>query len=315
MLRAVLSVVAAGVLSAAAPRTYEIRGRILPPSPAAVSLFGATTPFHADATAGENGAFRFRALLPGQYTIAVLLPGRGELRQTIDLGPATSDPQGRASITIRVDEDHPLSREAIVNFTKVSTRELSIPESARREYAEAEKQLARREVNAAVTHLQKAVSIAPQFTNAWNTLGTIAYQTRDYQNAEKDFRAALEQNPAAYEPLVNLGGTLLSEDKAAEALNYNRDAVRSRPDDALANAQLGMNYAALGNLDLGQQYLEIAKRIDPGHFSYPQLTLARIHLERNERAAAAEELRDFLAHHPDSPRAGAVREQLQSLEK
>ena len=129
------------------------------------------------------------------------------------------------------------------------------------------------------------------------------------------FSKSAPGKPGSYEPLVNLGGTLLSEGKGGAALPYNRDAVLARPNDALCNAQLGLNYVMLKNLDLGQKYLEIAKRIDPGHFSYPQLTLARIHIERNERAAAADELRDFLQRHPDYPQALQIREQLQALEK
>jgi tetratricopeptide (TPR) repeat protein len=296
-------------------RAYEIRGNIAPGSPASVSLFGATTPFHAETVAGQDGAFRFRGLLPGQYTVAIFVTGRGEIRQTVEVGPGTADSKGRLFVTIRAEDSHLVSGEVLEVSSKVSTRELSIPGNARREYAEAEKRLAHRDAAAAVTHLEKAVHIAPQFTAAWNTLGTIAYQTGQYARAEEYFRQALQQNPASYEPLVNLGGALLSGGKADDALPYNRDAVRSRPNDALSNVQLGMNYTMLGNLDLGQKYLGIGKRIDPGHFSYPQLTLAHIHLQRNERAAAAEELRDFLERHPGSPRAPQAREQLQALEK
>ena len=115
-------------------------------------------------------------------------------------------------------------------------------------------------------------------------------------------------------PSVNLGGVLLNEGKPSEALPYNRFAVLSRPHDALANSQLGMNYLMLGDLKSSQGYLEIAKRIDPAHFSYPQLTLARIHLSRNERDLAAQEFRDFLHRHPDAPESARVRQQLAALE-
>ncbi len=312
MYHATLVLAVAGSLHAAR-HAYELRGSIVPESPAAVSLFGATTPFHTATVASQHGSFRFRELSPGQYTIAIFLPGRGEVRQTVELGPGTADAKGRLFVTINVDDSHLISGEVIGAFSKVSTSELSIPESARHEYEEAERRLARRDVAVAIAHLENAVRTAPQFSAAWNSLGTIAYQTRQYPRAEECFRKALEENSTAYEPLVNLGGALLTEGKADDALPYNRDAVRSRPNDALSNAQLGMNYAALGNLDLAQHYLEIAKRIDPSHFSYPQLTLARIHLKRNERAAAAEELRDFLARHPDSPQAAQARKQLQEL--
>ncbi|HLN02515.1 MAG TPA: tetratricopeptide repeat protein [Bryobacteraceae bacterium] len=295
-----------------AGQTYELRGRLAPESPAAVSLFGATTPFHAETPADEQGRFRFRALAPGEYIVAVFIPGKGEVRQTIEIGPGTADDKGRIELTIPIAD---ASAEALPDRAKVSSRELSIPDSARREYAAAQEKLSKRDVADAVAHLQRAVAIAPQFTSAWNNLGTIAYQARQYARADECFRKALEQNPSAYEPLVNLGGVLLNEGKPDEALPYNRFAVLSRPHDALANSQLGMNYFMLRNLESSQEYLEVAKRIDPAHFSYPQLTLARIHLLRKERTLAAQELRDFLHRHPDAPESTHVRQQLAEIEQ
>ena len=298
-----------------AERPFEIRGRLVPESASMVSLFGATTPFYAGTQSDARGRFRFRGLAAGQYTLAVFIPGTGEVRQTVELGPATAGSKGRLDLTIPTGDPLLVSQEALPDRAKVSARELSIPESARREYENAQKNLGRRNVAAAVSHLERAVAIAPQYAKAWNNLGTIAYQARQYTRADECFRKALEQNPGSYEPLVNLGGVLLNEGKPEDALPYNRYAVLSRPHDALANSQLGMNYFALGNLESSQKYLEAAERIDPAHFSYPQLTLARIHLLRNQRGRAAQELRDFLRRHPGASETAQVRDELAALER
>jgi Tfp pilus assembly protein PilF len=295
-----------------AQRLYELNGRITPESKAIVSVFGALTPFHAEILADSRGRFHFRSLLQGEYTIAVFIPGQGEVRQTVEVGPGTADARGQIAVIISIES---ISREALHERAIVSTHELSVPASAQREYAEAQKKLARREVASAVLHLERAVEIAPQFSAAWNNLGTIAYQTREYARAEEHFRKALEQDAGSFQPLVNLGGVLLTEGKPDEALKYNLYAVLSRPNDALANAQLGMNYFAVGSLDLAEKYLELAKRIDPSHFSFPQLTLAQIHLRRNQLRAAAGEFRDFLERHPDAPEVARVRELLSSIER
>ncbi|MBI4877312.1 MAG: tetratricopeptide repeat protein, partial [Acidobacteria bacterium] len=140
-----------------------------------------------------------------------------------------------------------------------------------------------------------------------------AYQTRKYSQAEAHFREALVQEPQAYEPLVNLGGALLTQGKLDEALAFNLHAAGRRPDDALANSQLGMNYFFLGKSDLGIKYLNIAKKLDPAHFSNPQLTLAEIYLRRNDRRAAAADLEEFLRLHPDWPAAEGVRQAIEKL--
>ena len=157
------------------------------------------------------------------------------------------------------------------------------------------------------------MEIAPQFADAWNTLGTIAYQTQQYERAEQCFRTALDQNPRAYEPLVNLGGVLVTTHKLAQALVYNQNAVLIRPNDALANSQLGLTYFYVGNFDLAVKYLNIARGIDASHFSHPQLVLAEIYLRRGENRAAADVLEDFVKRHPDYPTADKIRENIVKL--
>jgi tetratricopeptide (TPR) repeat protein len=131
------------------------------------------------------------------------------------------------------DEDYDLRRRT------VPARQLCVPEKAVRDYDDAQKALGRRDVATAVKRLEHAVALAPQFSAAWNELGTIAYQTRKFDRAAECFRAALEADPSAYEPLVNLGGVLITLDNLDEAWKYNVYAVLVRPADALANAQLG----------------------------------------------------------------------------
>ena len=136
-----------------------------------------------------------------------------------------------------------------------------------------------------------------------------------YTLAENHFRKALEADPQAFEPLVNLGGVLLNLGQADEALPLNLHAVLRRPNDALANSQLGMSYFLLRKPDLAGKYLAIAKQLDPEHFSHPQLMLSEIYLQRNELAAAIEELEDFLRRHPDAPEAESVKAKIKRLRR
>ena len=292
---------------------YELSGRLVPKEYARVAVFGANSPFQAETESDESGRFRFRHLRAGPYMIAVSIGGRGEARQTVEVGPGTADLHRRIFLTLQFKESDFVFQDMVRRRNSVSTRQLAIPASALHDYQEAGKDLEKHEVESAAKRLEHAVQVAPQFAMAWNELGTIAYQTGQYDRAERCFRMALEQDPRAYEPLVNLGGALINTHKLDEALMYNQDAVLTRPNDALANSQLGMAYFATGNFDLAVKYLEIARRIDPTHFSHPQLVLAEIHLRRGENSAAADVLEDFLQHHPDYPRAEQVRENIAKL--
>jgi len=287
---------------------YELAGRVQPEAFVSVRLHGATSPFTAVTESDLEGHFRFRKLLAGTYTLVVIEPGRGEVRRTVEVSPSLANSKGQVKVTVDLRPSELESRQAMERRAKVSVRDLSIPSEARREYEAADKKLARRDVAGAVAQLERAVGIAPNFATAWNHLGTIAYETGQYVLAESDFRKALEADPNAFEPLVNLGGVLINLGKLDEALERNLDAVQQRPRDALANSQLGMVYFYLGNLDLALKYLTLAKQTDPAHFSHPQRLLAEIHLKKNELAEAAEELEDLLMRHPDLGDGGKIRE-------
>jgi len=61
------------------------------------------------------------------------------------------------------------------------------------------------------------------------------------------------------------------------------------------------------------KYLERARKLDPAHFSHPQLFLAEIHLRRGEKEQAALVLEDFLRYHPDYPQAEIMRRNIVKL--
>jgi tetratricopeptide (TPR) repeat protein len=311
MLRYLSPLVAALAASAAGPN-YELSGRMVPRSGAYVSLFGSTVPFSASTLADLDGRFHFKKLEPGMYTLSIYSRRRGEARRTVEVGPASADAKGRVALTLQLKDSDFVFSTALRRHV-VSARQLAIPEAAKREYRDAQKDLSRYNVDSAVKRLEHAVDLAPQFSAAWNNLGTIAYQTRQYDRAEECFRTAVDQDPQSYEALVNLGGVLVTVRKLDEAMDYNLKAVLARPNDALANAQLGMTYFSLGQYDLAVKYLEHTRHIDPANFSYPQLLLFQIYSRRGERDAAAEALEDFLARHPDWPQAAKMRETITGL--
>jgi tetratricopeptide (TPR) repeat protein len=114
--------------------------------------------------------------------------------------------------------------------------------------------------------------------------------------------------------VVNLGGLLLATGRLQEALTYNEKAVAQRPKDPLANAQAGITYFELGDVDRAEPALTAAERADPAHFTRPQLFLAKIHLRRGEREEARRELEDCLARHPDDGDAERLRAEIRDLD-
>jgi tetratricopeptide (TPR) repeat protein len=297
---------------------YELTGRIEPPAAVSVFLHGALRPYQNSTTSDEDGRFHFSKVPEGTYTLVISTEARGDLMQTVELSAGTVDSKGRLDIVLTIDAAKLESEGGRGTAAIVSATMLSIPERATREYEEAQRCLSRRdgqETVCAGTHLKRAVEIAPRFTAAWNQLGTMAYQSQEYNDAEAHFRKALEADLEAFEPLVNLGGVLLNLARPREALEYNQRAVARRPNNALANSQLGLAYFYLNDQDAAEKYLKIAVHLDPAHFSHPQLTLAEIYERRGDRASALEQLRDFLRRHPDSPQAETARAKIADLSR
>jgi tetratricopeptide (TPR) repeat protein len=299
----------------AADAVFDLAGRIHPEERAAVTLFGDTFPFTASTLSEADGRFRFQKLRAGAYTVSVFMPNRGEARQTIEVGASMADSHGRVSLDLSFKEADFALEDALRRRHSVSTGQLAIPAKAQRDYEEAHRELARHDADAATRRLEEAVKLAPQFAAAWNELGTIAYQTQKYARAEECFREALKQDPQAFEPLVNLGGVLVTVQRAGEAWEFNARAAALRPNDALAQSQLGMNYFELSDLDLSVKHLERARSLDPAHFSHPQLLLAEIYSRRAQKIAAADVLEEFLRYHPDWPQAGNMRQRIAELRK
>ena len=272
-----------------------------------VFLQSVLTPFGAR-TIANGGEFKFKRLPAGTYTLMIAVPRSGEMTRTVEVSPSFADSKGKITLTITFEPGH-----AVAGRT-VSATALSIPKSAHDEYLKAQDRLARNDITGAVAHLKKAVEIAPQFAAALNNLGTIAYQSKKYYEAEGYFRQAIEQDPDAYDPLVNLGGTLISMGKVQESLAYNQRAVKVRPEDPLVRAQLGQVYFFLGQLDAAEAELRKAKALDPSHFSGPQLVLAEIYRRKKEPARAVLELEEFLKLHPDTSRAAELRRTIRKLQ-
>jgi Tfp pilus assembly protein PilF len=291
---------------------YRLRGVLQPAAKAVITLDGYSTTFTGSVLAAPNGEFEFKDLRAGTYTLILGVPNRGEIRRTIEIGPSTADAKNCVPLSLVID-DSLFGREAARREGTVSMRELAIPEKARKAYQESQRQLARRNQQKAIESLEKAVRIAPGFSGAWNNLGTLFYKSAQYEKAEEAFRAALTASPGSFEPLVNLGGVLLTLNRPSEAYTFNLYSVLSRPEDALANSQMGMNYFALGRMELARKYLHEARRIDPGHFSRPQLLLAEICLRRGDKQGAARELEEYLRYHPDVPNRAKVEATIRKL--
>jgi hypothetical protein len=155
MFRFLLPAVLAAATFAAEP-LFELSGQLLPPGRASVSLFGIRNPFTAATVADAAGRFSFKNLQADDYTVAVIIPGRGEARRTVEVGTAVAGPHGRVSLTLDL-KDAGFEPVAPIRRDSVSTSQLAIPDEALRLYHQARKDLERHDPEAAAKRLVEFV--------------------------------------------------------------------------------------------------------------------------------------------------------------
>ncbi len=298
-------------MAAGFAETFTLEGKVEVRHLSEVTLHGATSSFQSTKQVLPNGRFKFDKLTPGSYTLSVAVAGLGEWRRTVVVGAEMADARRRVRVTVDAEG---FNRDPSAGQT-VSMRVLQLPKEAKELYAKGLRCLETRDTACAEDRMLAAVKAAPQFAEVWNQLGTMAYHRKEYPLAAERFRKSLEADPKLYAPLVNLGGVAINLGDLDTAWQANVQAVLREPNDALANSQLGMTYLALNRLELAEKYLAEACRLDPSHFSLPQLHLAEVHFRRQKWAQAAGELEKLLRLHPGMEGADKIRAEIDKLRK
>ncbi len=311
-LRACRLTVAFGLLCAAdaASETLTLRGIVTPDLPRGVAVISAVGRAFYNEALVRNSAFMFKKLEPGAYTLTVLDPQWGITSRTVQVTRSLADRSGRVEIQVVLKRSEASRRRNLERESSVSLGGLAVSPKARAAFRAARRRLTKGDREGGAARLLQAVELSPGFVEAWNELGTLAYKSDDYEQAEEYFRAALRHDPQAFAPLVNLGGALLSQQRIDDALPYNLMAQSMRPDDALANAQLGMNFFYKQQFDKAQSHLIRAKEADRGHFSQPQFFLAEIYVRKGKPQEARRELEELMRLHAGAPAAESARQAL-----
>jgi len=251
----------------------------------------------------------FKSLEPGIY-IFCLMGEKGRQRcQSIDLVP---EPNQKSHRFDKRFEAPPLGVNQ-KDAHKVSARKLAVPGKARKEMLRAEEAQLKGDREEALRHLERAIEIYPAYADALNNLGTYYHRSGDYERSVQYFTNATKLDPEFFAGWVNLGGSLLALGRLQSALDANKRALELRPNDSLANSQVGINYFYLRNYAEAKRFLQKVLSLDPYSANSPQLFLAHIAFAEKEHDTAQQYILSYLELHPNSPQAPHLRRTLQNL--
>jgi tetratricopeptide (TPR) repeat protein len=225
---------------------------------------------------------RKNGISPGKMRRTVLAL-RAKLRNISD--PLTQFRIYTEGSSIRVDIEggtmEPVSGQLLLNFEAADLKKLlSFPgakapsgdERRQRQKAEAEalfeKGLRLEQSGAVIADIvatyQRAVQLDSGCTGALVNLGTLYFNSRQFEKAEELYRQAIEVDPKYALAHFNLGNLCDERGRRAEALEHYRIAIELNPQYGDAHYNLALLYQSMGETINAVRHWQTYLRIDPG---------------------------------------------------
>lgn len=114
---------------------------------------------------------------------------------------------------------------------------------------------------AAIANFNKALELDPTFVDAWVRKGVTLYDQEDYYESMKCFNRAIELSPNSFKALYNRGKNRLKLDDAELAIRDFSKACQKKPRHAACHEYLSQAYAAIGNDEMANRHLQIAREL------------------------------------------------------
>lgn len=247
-----------------------------------------------------GGKAKFEQVPAGDFHLRVQFHSGRLLTRSfrVDRDHAADDRDLKLELRAR---DAETTRDSLGARHVVTAQELKVSDDVQQRFRKAWKAMEIGSWFEARKLLEECVEKAPGYFDAWNNLGVVARRVDDLEAAEGHFRMALHLRPEAYEPHANLSEVLSALEKRDEALAMAKRAHRIRPNDAGANAMLGIQYFLAKQWAECIPYLEAAMQADPRSYYYPQISLAVAYEKLGRPDAAARSLEHWLKHHATNP--------------
>lgn len=154
---------------------------------------------------------------------------------------------------------------------------LTAPDSAQMHEMLAHEEIKRGQTNEAVAEFRKALAINPNLPGAHFDLAELLKTSQNpavKKEAQREYRAALAQNPMDARAERRLGEIDAGFGNTKQAFEEYSEAVRMQPDDADANLDLAMMLIQMGQREKALPLLEKVVRQDP--------TIALAHLRLSQ---------------------------------
>jgi Tfp pilus assembly protein PilF len=256
----------------------------------------------------DSGAFSFRRLNGGTYTLTVDAGREYEIAvETVDIVAA---PRRRGESGMVVPVNVVLKATTTIATPKAGTIDAStggVPEAARDLYKQALDSAAAGDNKKAIEQLNQALKLHPNFMTALNELGVQFMAIKEWRKASGALRAALKVGPEAFHPRLNYGIVLLQMKDYKSAVTELNLAVQKDSSSAVAHFQFGRALVNVADYDGAEKALKQAISIGGDDAAEAHRYLGAVYIEKHDNARAADELDAYLKLAPKAKDADKIR--------
>lgn len=263
----------------------------------------------------ENGAFTFRRLAGGSYTITVDAGNTYEIAsETIDIIEAArrrNDPGMVLTVQINLQP----KQNAPKPVGTVSAVPAKIPEAAVKLYNEALELVKSGDNKKAIEQLNAALKIYPEYLAALNELGVQHMRLKEFNKAEDYFKNATKLAPDAFTPRLNYGVLLVQMKNYPKAVDELYKALQKNAASAIGHLYIGRALVNLGSYDDAEKFLQLAVRYgnDKEELAESHRYLGAVYIERKQNQKAADELEKYLSLSPGAKDAAKISDIIKQL--
>lgn len=259
-----------------------------------VILYSLDGRVHSRQKVAGGGRFRFFAVPPGEYDLAVESDNQEVARLRVNIGPSGLVHDIELEWKDGAAGGRPTGRKQTVSAADFYER----TPANRSAFEKAQEAIDKKRYEQAVTLLRQILDADPRDFQSWTELGTAYLAQGKEGEAEGAYLRAVEAKPTFALALLNLGRVRATRKKFDQAVEPLTRAVELQPTNAEANLLLGEAYLQIKKGSKAVGYLNDAARLGRAE---AHLRLAALYHAGGLKEKAAAEYEQFLAKHPAHP--------------
>ena len=265
-----------------------------------------------DVRTDRLGKFRFSGLAPQQYHVVIHHPGYRDIEREVNLVMMAAE---NLQLALIPDKSEMGTKPPPV--TSKLVLDASVPAEARKEFEKADAILAthkKEKTGEAVLHLQKALTVYPNFLEAQLKLGAAYMDLQQWDKAEQALKRTLEINPKAVTAYLALGEVYSRQKRFSEAEKTLRDGLIIENRSWQIHFALARLYYTKGDLASAGRQVVLTIQLND---SFPDAHLlgADIYLKVNNRQYALEQFQEYLRLAPKGEFAAQARQAIEKLKQ